>query len=49
MTKFLFGWLTKGQMELSLLDSLVAFGELIIVIAVLFVVACVIDSIKGDE
>lgn len=50
MKEILFGWITKGQYELSFLDSIIAFieifGGIFIVLCILVSIAELIDEIK---
>jgi len=46
MRDFFFGWLFKGTMNLSLMDELMFFLELIIFVAICFFIYDFIDTIK---
>lgn len=47
MMDFLFGWLTKGQMNISLLDIVVALLEMGVVFLIVIFVIFIIDKIKN--
>ena len=47
MIDFLFGWLTKGQMNISLLDTIVALLEMGVVFLIVIFVIFIIDKIKN--
>ena len=47
MMDFLFGWLTKGQMNISLLDTVVALLEMGVVFLIVIFVIFIIDKIKN--
>lgn len=46
MKELFFGWLTKGQYQLSFLDSIIFIIEYIILIFLISVISVLIDYIK---
>ena len=44
-----FGWLTKGQYEVSMLDWLIMFGELVVVLAVVCVPLGILEARKDAK
>lgn len=44
-----FGWLLKPHLQISLLDGLIGFGELILVVVVYALVASFIERLKNGS
>ena len=43
MKELLFGWITKGQYQLSFLDSIIMIIEGVVVVLILFGIAYLVD------
>lgn len=46
MRELLLGWLIKGQYNVSLLDAIIMFIEIIVVVSIVYGIKIIIEKIK---